>query len=132
MSEATAVAGPPGWLMSIAATYFIVWSVFGIAFVIGVVYIVLKVKRLAAQASKQIQETADPVRRTVSDVRSRVERIGETVETTVSGVARKVDSASGTFAAPAAVLAAFVSGLRKGASGEGSKRAAGPDDAGES
>jgi hypothetical protein len=132
VSEATAVAGPPGWLMSIAATYFIVWSVFGIAFMIGVVYIALKVKRLAAQASKQIQETADPVRRTVSDVRSRVERIGETVETTVSGVARKVDSASGTFAAPAAVLAAFVSGLRKGASGEGSKRAAGPDDAGES
>ena len=132
MNETTAVAGPPGWLMSIAATYFIVWSVFGIAFVIGVVYIVLKVKRLVARTSKQIKETADPVLRTVSDVRSRVERIGETVETTVSGVARKVDSASGTFAAPAAVLAAFVSGLRKGASGKGSEHAAGPDDAGES
>jgi len=132
VSEATAVADPPGWLMSIAAAYFIVWSVLGIAFVIAAVYIALKIKSVVAQASKQIKKTADPVLRTVSDVRSRVERIGETVATTVSGVARKVDSVSDTFARPAAVLAAFVSGVRKGVSGEGSKRAAGPDDVGES
>jgi hypothetical protein len=132
VSEATAVAGPPGWLTAIAAAYLIVWSVLGIAFVVAAVYIALKIKRLIAQASKQIKETADPLLRTVSDVRGRVEQIGQTVETTVSGVARKVDSASDTFAIPAALLAAFASGIRKGVSGRGSKRAAGADDAGES
>jgi uncharacterized protein YoxC len=131
VNETTAVAGPPGWLMSIAATYFIVWSIFGIAFVIGVIYIVLKVKRLVAQTSKQVKQVTDPMMKTVSDVRGRVERISETVETTVTGVARKVDAASSTAAAPAAVLAAFVSGLRKGASNKGTKPPADLDDAGE-
>jgi hypothetical protein len=116
------VAGSPGWLLSLLGAYLAVWSILGVGFVIAVILAAVKIKRLASQASRQIKATADPVLSTVRDVSGRVQRIGETVETTVSGMARKVDAASDTFAGPAALIAAFVSGVRRGAATGGGKR----------
>lgn len=112
----------PGWLVSLLAAYLVIWSVFGLAFIIGVVFAAVKIKKLVSRASTQIKATAEPVLSTVRDISDRVERIGKVAETTVSGVARKVDAASDTFAKPVAALAAFVNGVRKGVASDRAKR----------
>jgi len=132
MADAASVADTPGWLVSLLATYLVVWSVLGIAFIAAVVFTAIKVKRLISRASTQVKAAAEPVTSTVRDISGRVERIGKVVETTVTGVARKVDDASGTFATPLAALAAFVSGVRKGVAAARAKRSGRPDDQAES
>ena len=112
----------PGWLVSLLAAYLVIWSAFGIAFIIGVVFAVVKIKRGVSRASAQIKATTEPVVSTVRGISDRVERIGKAAETTMTGVARKVEAASDTFAKPAAAVAAFVNGIRKGVSAGRAKR----------
>jgi len=112
----------PGWLVSVLAVYLVIWSAFGLALIIGVVFAVVKIKKLVSRASTQVKAAAEPVMSTVRGVSDRVERIGKAAETTVTGVARKVDAASDTFAKPVAALAAFVNGLRKGVAADRAER----------
>lgn len=112
----------PGWLVSLLAAYLVIWSAFGVALIIGVVFAVVKIKKLVSRASTQVKAAAEPVMSTVRDVSDRVERIGKAAETTVTGVAHKVDAASDTLAKPIAALAAFVNGLRKGVAADRAKR----------
>ena len=111
-----------GWLVSLLAAYLVIWSAFGIALLIAVVFAAIKIKKLVSRASTQVKAAVEPVMSTVRDVSDRVERIGKVAETTVSGVARKVDAASDTFARPVAAVAAFVSGVCKGAAAGRAKR----------
>jgi hypothetical protein len=128
MADAASVADTPGWLVSLLATYLIVWSVLGIAFIAAVVFGAIKVKRLISRASTQVKAAAEPVTSAARDISGRVERIGKVVETTVTGVARKMDAASDSFATPLAGAAAFVSGVRKGIAAARAKRSRTPDD----
>jgi len=112
----------PGWVISLLAVYLVVWSAFGIALIIGVVFAAIKTKKLVSRASTQVKAAAEPVMSTVRDVSDRVERIGKAAETTVTSVARKVDAASDTFAKPVAAVAAFVNGVRKGVAADRAKR----------
>ncbi len=128
MADAASVADTPGWLVSLLATYLVVWSVLGIAFIAAVIFTAIKVKRLVSRASTQVKAATEPVTSAVRDITGRVERIGEVVETTVTGVARKVDTASDSFATPLAGAAAFVSGVRKGIAAARAKRSSPTDD----
>ena len=112
----------PGWMVSLLAAYLVIWSAFGVALIIGVVFAVVKIKKLVSRASTQVKAAAEPVMSTVRDVSDRVERIGKAAETTVTGVARKVDAASDTFARPVAAVAAFVNGVCKGVAAGRAKR----------
>ena len=43
----------PGWMVSLLAAYLVIWSAFGIALIVGVVFAALKIKKLVSRVSTQ-------------------------------------------------------------------------------
>jgi len=114
----------PGWLEALLAVYLVVGSVLGIGFIVGVIILVVKVKRFVAHVSKQVDSvatkvttTADHVTTTVNTLADRAQRIGETVETMVRRVAHKVDVTTDVLrdaiAGPVINVSSVATGIRR-------------------
>ena len=122
--------------------YLVVWSLLGIAFIVGCIFLVVKIKGLISRVNKQVEDvstkvrtTADHITTTANTITDRAERISETVETTVRDVAHKADVTTDVLrdaiAAPVINVSALATGIRKGIETWVEKRRARRDDEGD-
>jgi len=120
MENAT-VAGLPAWLSVFLGIYLVLWSLLAVGLVIALLFIVAKVRRLSARASREIRDASQrlraataPVSSAVSDLSERAKRIGDIVESTVKEAAHRVDVASDALTNPVVNVMAFIAGVKKG------------------
>lgn len=115
----------PAWLLSVLTVYLIVWTLLGLAFTIGAIVLVVKIKGVAGRVSKQVEEitgkvktSAERVTETVNVIADRAQRVSETAEATVDRVAEKVDATTDlirdSVATPVINVSALAAGVRKG------------------